>query len=122
MVAHSAIGSGCVAPQNVEVIYLTPAQLNKQNNSTGLPAYSDTGYSDILDIVTLFWSIKGSPCTENPSYSDILLTVTLFGRPNTVTVSGKACTVNWPETRGTEPFIRVGQAIIPRKKEVWAFI
>ena len=98
MVAHSAIGSGCVAPQNVEVIYLTPAQLNKQNNSTGLPAYSDTGYSDILDIVTLFWSIKGSPCTENPSYSDILLTVTLFGRPNTVTLSGEACIPSAPCT------------------------
>ena len=30
-------------------------------------------------------------CTENPGYSDIPLTVTLFCRPNTVTVSGEAC-------------------------------
>ena len=43
---------------------------------TGLPAYSDTGYSDIL------------------------LTVTLFGRSNTVTVSGEACT---PIAFGTPP-------------------
>ena len=35
---------------------------------TGLPAYSDTGYSDITG------------------------TVTHYGRPNTVTVSGEACT------------------------------
>jgi len=58
---------------------------------SGLTAYSDTGYSDIPAIVTVFWSIKGSPYTENPGYSDILLTVTLIGHPNTVTVSGEAC-------------------------------
>ena len=57
----------------------------------GLPAYSDTGYSEILLTVTLFWSIKGSAYTENPGCSDILLAVTLFGRPNHVTVSGEAC-------------------------------
>ena len=34
---------------------------------TGLPAYSDTGYSDILATVTVFWSIKESPYTEIPS-------------------------------------------------------
>ena len=60
--------------------------------NTGLPAYSDTGYSDIPATVTLFGSKKGSPYTENPGYSDIPATVTLFGRPNTVTVSGEACT------------------------------
>ena len=49
---------------------------------TGLPAYSDTGYSDILLSVTLSGSKKGSPYTENPGYSDIPFTVTLFGRPN----------------------------------------
>ena len=53
---------------------------------TGLPAYSD-----IPATVTVFWSIEGYPYTENPGYSDIQLTVTLFGRPNTVTVSGEAC-------------------------------
>ena len=58
---------------------------------TGLPAYSDTGYSDIPATVTDYWSKKGSPYSENPGYSDILLTVTLFGPPNTVTVSGEAC-------------------------------
>ena len=58
---------------------------------TGLPAYSDSGYSDIPAAVTFFWSQKGSPNTENPGYSDISPTVTLFGRPNTVTVSGEAC-------------------------------
>ena len=66
--------------------------------------------------------ITGLPAYNGTGYSGIAATLTVFGRPNTVTVSGKACTVNWPETRGTEPFIRVGQAIIPRKKEVWAFI
>ena len=35
---------------------------------TGLPADSDTGYSDILLTVTLFGSKKGSPYTENPGY------------------------------------------------------
>ena len=59
--------------------------------STGLPTYSDTGYSDIPATGTVFWSIRGSPCSENPGYSDILLTVTLVGRPNTVTKSGEAC-------------------------------
>ena len=54
--------------------------------------YSDTGYNDIPATVTVFWYIKGSPCTKNPGYSDIPLTVTLFGRHNTVTVSGEACT------------------------------
>ena len=43
--------------------------------------------------VTVFWSVKGSPYNENPGYSDIPLTVTLVGRPNTVTVSGEACTI-----------------------------
>ena len=62
-------------------------------SDTGLPACSDTGYSDIPATVTVFWSIKGSPHTENPGYSDIPLTVTLFVRPNTVTVSGEDCTV-----------------------------
>ena len=61
-------------------------------DNTGLPVYSDTGYSDIPVRVTLIGSKKGSPCTENPGYSDIPLTVTLFGRPNTVTESGEACT------------------------------
>ena len=61
------------------------------NIITGLPTYSDTGYSDIPATVTDFWSIKGSPYIENPGYSDILLTVTLLGRPNPVTVSGEAC-------------------------------
>ena len=65
----------------------------KSQSNTGLPAYSDTGYSDILASVTVFLPIKGSPYTGNPGYSDIPLTVTLFGRPNTVTVSGKACTM-----------------------------
>ena len=54
------------------------------NFITGLPAYSDTGYSDIPATMTVFWSKKGFPYTENPGYSEILLTVTLFGRPNTV--------------------------------------
>ena len=58
---------------------------------TGLPAYSDIGFSDIPATVTVFWSKKGSPYTENPGYSDILLTLTVFGRPNPVTVSGEAC-------------------------------
>ena len=53
-----------------------------------------TGYSDILVRVTLFRSKKGSPYNENPGYSDIPLTVTLLSRPNTVTVSGEACSVN----------------------------
>ena len=44
------------------------------NVITGLPAYSDTGYSDI-------------PAT-----------VTLFGRPNAVTVCGEACiTYGWAD-------------------------
>ena len=55
------------------------------------PAYSDASYSGIPAAVTVFWSQKGSPNTENPGYSDIPLSVTLFGRPNTVTVSGQAC-------------------------------
>ena len=61
--------------------------------NTGLPAYSDTSYSDIPATVTVFWSIKGPSYTENPGYNDILITVTLFGRPNTVPVSGDACTI-----------------------------
>ena len=61
---------------------------------TGLPAYSDTSYSDIPVTLTVFWSKKGSSYTDNPGYSDIPLTVTLFGRPITVTVSGEACNLN----------------------------
>ena len=65
------------------------------NFITGLPDYSDTGYSDIPATVTVFWSKKGFPYTENPCYSDSLLTVTLFGRSNpAVTVSGEACTIS----------------------------
>ena len=54
--------------------------------STGLPAYSDTSYSDIPATVTIFWSITGSLYTENHGYSDILLTVTLLGRPLTLSL------------------------------------
>ena len=50
----------------------------KSQSNTGLPAHSDTGYSDIPVTVTVFWSKKGSPYTDNPGYSDILLTVTLY--------------------------------------------
>ena len=57
----------------------------------GLPAYSDTGYSDIPATVTFYWSIKGSPFTGIPGYMDIPHTGTLFCRPDTVTVSGEAC-------------------------------
>ena len=63
-----------------------------RRTSKGLPAYCDTNYSDIVVTVTVFGSKEGSPYTENPGYSDILLTLTLFGHPNTVTVSGEACT------------------------------
>ena len=34
MVALSALGSGCVAAQNVEVTCMRPAQLRKQENNT----------------------------------------------------------------------------------------
>ena len=78
---------------------------------TCLPAYSDTGYSDIPATVTVFWSMKGSPFTENPGYSDIPLTVTLFCRPNppnAVTVSGEACTKILTISYFYERFLRTG--------------
>ena len=43
---------------------------------TGLPAFSDTGYSDTV--------------------RSVLVTVTLFRRPSTVTVTGEACTNTFP--------------------------
>ena len=79
-----------VQEQVIQLILIFP--------TTGLPAYSDTGYSDIPATVTVFWSIKGSPHTENPGYSDIPHPVTLFGRPNTVTLSGEACIPSAPCT------------------------
>ena len=81
-------------PKRVEIRLRSRIQgRNRNTSTTGLPDYRETGYSDIPATVTVFGSKKGSHYTENPGYNDILLTVTFFGRPNTVTVSGEACTV-----------------------------
>ena len=52
-----------------------------RDGDTGLPAYSDTGYSDIPATVTVFWSKKESHYTEKPGFSDTPLTVTLLAVP-----------------------------------------
>ena len=62
-------------------------------DDTGLPAYSDTAYSDILLTVTVFGSKLGSPYTKICWLECHLLTVTLFRRPNGVTVSGQNCSL-----------------------------
>ena len=73
-----------------------------RTSTTGLPAYSDTGYSDTVIKLSSYSDTFLIPQLDFHTikllgYSDTVivrsspLTVTLFCRPNTVAVSGEAC-------------------------------
>ena len=59
--------------------------------TVGLPAYSDTGYSDNPATVTVIWSQKGPSYFENHRIEWQTLIVTLFRFLSTVTVTDRAC-------------------------------
>ena len=77
---------------------------------TGLPAYSDTFLSPQSDLHTI----------QMFGYSDTVrssrITVTLFGRPSTVTVSGKACCLILTFSKRTFTFSAVWKALHRNKR------